>query len=580
MTQLRFLIELAGEAALLLWGLHMVQSGILRAFGSRLRAVLGVALGDRWRAFLAGLGVTAALQSSTATALMVGSFSAGGTVALVPALAAMLGANVGTALIVQVLAFDVSAVYPGMILAGVVAFRRGRMARTRDLGRAAIGLGLMLLSLHLMVETMAPISQSPELRGILRVVAQDPLPNLVIAAVLAWAVHSSVAAVLFVATLAGAGAISPEATVAMVAGANLGSAFNPLLEGRSQGGSQKDGREGDLAALRVPVGNLLNRLAGCLLIIPLLGPIAALSDDLASPALLVAPLHLGFNLALALLFILPLPAFARLLERFLPERAAGTDPAAPRYLDEAALATPPVALAGAAREALRMADVVEAMLRGSRDAFGAQDRETPKRVARQDDVVDGLHRAIHDYLARIRRDSLGDDETRRLTEIQGFAINLEHAGDIVEQNLLRNAARRIKRGTALPPAALAEIAALYDRVLEQLRLAVAVFMLEDAAAARRLVAEKERLRDVETEAARRLAEAGEGRVDGDARVLLLDIARDLKRIGAHLAATAYPLLERLGELRPSRLAVEEPEAALELPDGEAGADMAREPGRP
>src|SRR5215470_12165707 len=132
------LIDLAGFVALLLWGVHMVQTGIQRAFGARLRGLLGRALRGRFRAFLAGLGVTAILQSSTATGLMVTGFAAGGLVDLVPALAVMLGANVGTTLIVQALSFNVAEVAPALILIGVILFRKGSIARTRDLGRVAI----------------------------------------------------------------------------------------------------------------------------------------------------------------------------------------------------------------------------------------------------------------------------------------------------------------------------------------------------------------------------------------------------------------------------------------------------------
>lgn len=139
------LLDLMGGVALLLWGLHMVRSGIVRAFGSDLRRFLGLALRNRLLAFLAGIGVTALLQSSTATGLMTASFVTGGTVELVPALAIMLGANVGTTLIVQVLSFNVSAVAPVLFLVGVTAFKRGGTTRTRDLGRVAIGVGLMVL---------------------------------------------------------------------------------------------------------------------------------------------------------------------------------------------------------------------------------------------------------------------------------------------------------------------------------------------------------------------------------------------------------------------------------------------------
>src|SRR5271163_4336114 len=157
------LIDLAGSIALLLWGVHMVQSGIQRAFGPHLRRFLGRTLGGRLRAFLAGLGVTAVLQSSTATGLMAASFAAGGLVDLVPALAVMLGANVGTTLIVQALSFDVAEVAPALILIGVLMFRRAA-AGARDFGRVLIGLGLMLMALHQFVGLLRPYEDVPSLR--------------------------------------------------------------------------------------------------------------------------------------------------------------------------------------------------------------------------------------------------------------------------------------------------------------------------------------------------------------------------------------------------------------------------------
>jgi phosphate:Na+ symporter len=150
------LLDLLGGVALLLWGLHMVHSGIVRAFGSDLRRILGTALRNRLLAFVAGIMVTALLQSSTATGLMTASFVTGGAVDLAPALAIMLGANVGTTLIVQALSFNATAVAPLLFLVGVIAFKRGGQTRTRDLGRVAIGIGLMLLSLHILLDTLAP----------------------------------------------------------------------------------------------------------------------------------------------------------------------------------------------------------------------------------------------------------------------------------------------------------------------------------------------------------------------------------------------------------------------------------------
>ena len=258
-------LDLIGGVALLLWGLHMVQSGILRAFGSELRHLLSTALGNRFTAFAAGLGLTAVLQSSTATGLMTASFAGEGLVALVPALAIMLGANVGTTLIVQVLSFNVAAVAPVLFIIGLVGFRIGARSWIKDLGRVSIGLGLMLLALHILLDTLAPAENAPEIRLLLNAITGDPVLCIVLAAALTWAAHSSVAIVLLIMSLAYSQFITPAAALALVLGANLGSAINPVIEG---------GRRGDMASYRLPVGNLLNRLVGVVLVAPFLPALA------------------------------------------------------------------------------------------------------------------------------------------------------------------------------------------------------------------------------------------------------------------------------------------------------------------
>jgi phosphate:Na+ symporter len=548
MTELRLLVQLAGEAALLLWGLHMVQSGVERAFGGRLQAVLGTALGRPWRAMLAGIGVTAALQSSTATALMVTAFAAAGAVALVPALAAMLGANIGTAMIVQLLSFDVGWLSPLLVLVGVVAFRTGGQARIRDLGRVAIGLGLMLLALQLLVGTLAPVQASPTLGRVLDALADEPLPNLLVAALVAWAAHSSIAGVLFVATLAGGGVLGAEAAVAMVLGANLGSALNPLL--------QSGGRAGQPARLRLPLGNLVNRLAGCAVVLAFLPTVTGwiLALD-AAPVRLVANTHLAFNLATSLLAFPLLRPLGWLLTRLLPDRPE-LDEAAPRYLDPAAATMPAVAMANARREVLRISDMLERMLDASARSFAEDQRDAGKALATMDDVVDRLHRAVLAYLASMPAERLTETDRERIAGIQCFAIALEHAADVLSRDVARHAAKRVRWGVSLAEADRHDLAALHAALREELRLAVAVFTEEDVVAARRLVQAKELLRGTESAAARRAALAaplplGE---PGATPGFVLDAIRDLRRVGAHLAAVAHPLLERRGELLSSRLA--------------------------
>src|SRR6202011_1488860 len=280
------LLDLMGGVALLLWGLHMVHSGILRAFGPDLRLLLAKALNNRFKAFAAGIGLTALLQSSTATALITSSFTAEGLVSLVPALAIMLGANVGTTLIVQILSFNIAAIAPVLFIIGLVAFRSGARSRIKDIGRVSIGIGLMLLSLHILLDTLAPAENAPGARLFMAAITDDPVLCIIIGAIVTWIVHSSVASVLLVMSLAYAHFISPAAGLALVLGANLGSAINPLIEGA---------RRDHPASYRLPLGNLVNRLAGIVLVAPFLGPIANLLQSWQpDPAKATALFHIAF----------------------------------------------------------------------------------------------------------------------------------------------------------------------------------------------------------------------------------------------------------------------------------------------
>ena len=549
-TTLTF-IDLAGSIALLLWGVHMVQTGIQRTFGPDLRRILASALGNRFKAFLAGMGVTAILQSSTATGLMISSFAAGGFIDLVSGLAVMLGANVGTTLIVQVLSFDVSRVAPLFVLIGVLMFRRGTLTRTRDLGRVGIGLGLMLIALSQLLHILTPFEDMPSFRLMLGMVATAPFVAVLMSAALTWAAHSSVAVVLLIMSFAATGAVPPHAAFALVLGANLGSAINPVLEGAA--GS-------DPAARRLPLGNLLNRLIGCIVVLACLdwiGPALMAIEPDASRA--VADFHTAFNIVLAVLFFPVLEPFSRLLRRWIPNRVEAADPSLPLYLDPAAREIPSVALAGAAREALRMADVLEAMLRSAADALGKGDRLKIAEAKRIDDTLDGLNTAIKEYLAGFDPESMSNADNKRLLEILTFATNIEHAGDVLDRDILGIANRQLKRGQALSKEGKAEIMAMIERLCRNLRSSTAVFMTEDARTARLLADEKEAFRDIEaaaTQAHFTRLRAGSG-PSAATSSLHLDLVRDLKRVNAHLvAAAAYPVLKEQGELLRSRVRTE------------------------
>jgi phosphate:Na+ symporter len=550
------LLDLVGGVSLLLWGLHMVRSGIVRAFGSDLRRFLGVALRNRFLAFAAGVFVTALLQSSTATGLMTASFVTGGAVDLVPALAIMLGANVGTTLIVQVLSFNVSAVAPVLFLIGVTAFKRGGQTRTRDLGRVAIGVGLMVLSLHILLDTLAPAENAPAVRTLLGAITDEPLLCLLMAAALTWAAHSSVAVVLLVMSLSYSHFITPVAALSLILGANLGSAINPLVEG-----SHSD----NPASRRLPLGNLLNRLIGCALVLPFLHPLAAaLAQFEPNPSRMAADFHTAFNVALAVVFILPLNGLASLLTRLLPDRAKPNDPSTPLYLDETALATPSVALVCAARETLHIGDIIETMLRRTRTALMTDDRRLVTEICRMDDAVDRLDEAVKLYVTKLTRESLIEREGHRAMEIISFSINLEHVGDIIDKNLMELAAKKIKRKVVFSKEGAAELESFHQEVCDNLKLAFSVFMSGDVKIARQLITEKATLRATEFAAAEsHLARLREGRAESiESSSLHLDILRDLKRIHSHICSVAYPVLERTGELQPSRLKEIDPDSGF------------------
>jgi phosphate:Na+ symporter len=536
------LLDLMGGVALLLWGLHMVHSGILRAFGPDLRSLLANALNNRFSAFVAGLGLTALLQSSTATALITSSFTAEGLVSLVPALAIMLGANVGTTLIVQVLSFNISAAAPVLFVIGLVAFRSGARSRIKNVGRVSIGLGLMLLALHILLGTLAPAENAPSVRVLMNAITGDPVLCIIIGAVITWAVHSSVASVLLVMSLAYAHFITPFAALALVLGANLGSAINPVFEGA---------RRDDPASYRLPLGNLANRLVGVLLVAPFLHPIAtalqAWQPDLAK---MTAEFHIGFNLATAIVFIGLLDPLAQLLTKLLPNRIREADPSRPRYLDESALETPSLALADAARETLHMGDHVEVMLRKVMAAMMNNDRSLVDQVSKMDNSVDGLDEAIKLYVTKLTRGSLDEHEGHRAMEIISFTINLEHIGDIIDKNLNELAAKKIKRRFQFSPEGAEELSAFHKRTMDSLRMAFGVFMSGDVNEARKLLAEKAALRNTEIAATERhLDRLREGRPETiETTSLHLDVLRDLRRIHSHICSVAYPVLDAAGEL--------------------------------
>lgn len=539
------LIQLLGAVALLLWGLFMVHTGITRGFGAQLRHAVKRGVADRFRAFLAGMGVTMVMQSSTATALIVASFASRGLIETAPALAVMLGADVGTTLIAQALSFDLSFLSPLLLIVGVVMHRTLKRTIHRQIGRSAIGLGLMLLALTLIVHTSEPMREAPILRALFAAISDEPLIALLLTAILTWLAHSSLAVVLLVMSYASAGVIPVPLALVMVLGANLGGILPPIAATLGEG----------TLARRVTFGNAAFKVIGVAVCLPMIDLLPGwLAGWEEAAARQVVNFHTAFNLGVALVFILLVPVAARIAARLLPpddEREA-SDRA--RFLDPTAIDTPAVALSCAAREVLRMAESVERMVNGIALFLRRPDAEAMAKLIDMDNVVDRQYEDIKLYVTKIARHEVDAAEGHRIAEILSFATNLEYVGDIAE-NLLEKLVTKARKQLRFSEEGMAELADLHGQAAANLKLATAVFMSGDVAVARQLVRAKRHVSTLE----RRYAESHMERLRQErpesieTSGLHMDMLRDLRRIHSHITAVAYPVLEAAGELRKSRL---------------------------
>jgi len=542
---MKHLLNLLAAVSLLVWGTYLVRTGILRVFGANLRKILARSIGTRPTAALAGLGVTALVQSSTATALIVASFVAQGLVTLPLALAVMLGADVGTSLMVVVFSLDLSWLSPLFIFTGVVLFISIKDRPAGRFGRILIGLGLMLLALRLVAQSTEIIVQAPAVKALLQSLASDLLLEITVGAVLAIVAYSSLAVVLLTATLAASGAVPMETALGLTLGANLGSGLLAVL---ATARSSVETRQ-------VPLGNLVFKIAGVLIMAPVAGLWLRHAGPYLDALTTVVGFHLAFNTVMALLFLGFTGVVARRVEAWLPKPDTSLVGGRPHHLDPTALTTPSLAISCAAREAMHQADVVETMLKGMLRVIEERDLRLAQELRQLDDQVDQLYSSIKYYLTKISREALSEDESRRWTDIISFTINMEQIGDIVERIVIDVEDKSIKQDRRFSDAGLAEIRDLHARLVDNLRLGMSVFLNGSVRDAQRLLEEKARFRDLErTYAATHIARLTDNTVQSiETSSLHLDMISDLKRINSHICSIAYPILDSVGALAPSRL---------------------------
>jgi len=530
------LLHLLSAVALLVWGTHIVRTGVMRVYGARLRSVLSRSVEKKPLAFCAGIGVTALVQSSNATTMLVTSFVAQDLVALAPALVIVLGADVGTAIMARVLTFDLSWVSPLLIFLGVVFFLSRKQSRVGQLGRVSIGLGLILLALELIVQAMTPITEASGVKVIFASLTGDILLDALIGAMFAVVSYSSLAAVLLTATFAATGVISFDVALCLVIGANLGSGILAML---NNGTATPNAR-------RVALGSLLFKLVGSLLVLPFVHVLADAMQKLPLPdSELVIYFHVFYNLIRCIVMVPFTGPMARFCRRVIADAPELDTRLKPKHLDRTALDTPALGLANAARETLRMGDALEQMLELWSKVMHGEPRQE-KELRKLADDVEVLHIAIKLYLAQMPKEDLAEEESKRWAEIIEMSLNLQQAAEILERMGSEVADKSLAARRAFSPAGLEELDHLLGQLSNNLKLALSVFFSGDVASARRLRRNKHRFRIMN----RRYAHAHVNRLHQqnvqsiETSSLHLGLLGDMKRLNSLFCSVAYSVLEQ------------------------------------
>ncbi|MGB3281255.1 MAG: Na/Pi cotransporter family protein, partial [Pseudorhodobacter sp.] len=483
--------------------------------------------------------------------ILAAGFVTSGILTASTGIAALLGADLGSALVVKILSFDLSGLIPLLLLVGATMFLKFEGRSIRQTGRIVLGIAFILLSLQMVGQATEPLRESTLMPGLIGYLRGDPLTAFLVAAVIAWVVHSSVATVLLFVTFASGGMLPLEVALPMVLGANLGGGIIAVWLTRGM----------ELEARRIPVGNLIFRGVAALLMLTVLQildlPITLLG---ATEPVQLVNFHLGFNLVLVVLalpFVRPMERLATLI---LPDPvvAANPDPiAAPAsLLDRASVANPTVALASAKRELLRMGETVVSMFHPVMELMDGGNIEKIGRVRALDDQINRKHTDIKLFIAEVHRGTLSEAETKLGTDLTDFSINLEHIGDIIAKSLLTLAEERERKNLRFSPEGWAEMCNLHSRVEANMQLALNVLISGDVASARQLVKEKETMRRLERDShdrhLDRLRNAHSASIETSD--IHLETVRAFKEINSLLVTVAYPILTESGHLLESRLA--------------------------
>jgi len=434
-------VELLGGLAIFLFGMLQMEEGLKAVAGERMKGILAKLTVNRFMGVGTGALVTAVIQSSSVTTVLVVGFISAGLMTLSQSVGVIMGANIGTTITAQIVAFKITKAALGMIAVGFAMLFIARSDRTKHYGEMLMGLGMVFFGMHVMSEAMEPLRSYQPFLDLMKSM-DNPLVGVLIAAAFTALIQSSSASTGIVIVMAGQGFISLQAGIALAFGANIGTCATALL---AVIGKPRE-------AVRAALVHLGFNVCGVLIWLPFIGFIADLVtaispsypnlsgvDRLAAETpRQIANAHTFFNIANTLIFIWFTTQIARFVEWLVPDKPLAEEAVIvrTRYLQDELLSAPSLALDQVRMEIMHMGETVNAMLQGIMPAIIGGDRKVLEEIRQMDDTVDILHAGIIDYLAKISKQPLGDEQTRELMQLMEAASNLENIGDIVETNLV------------------------------------------------------------------------------------------------------------------------------------------------
>ncbi len=530
-------MSLFGGLALFLYGMDLMADALKAVAGERMRDILGTLTTNRFMGAATGALVTAIINSSSVTTVLLVGFISAGLMSLAQSIGVIMGANIGSTVTAQLIAFKVSEAALLFIGCGFAMLFLSRIERIRQYGGMLMGLGLIFLGMGIMSEAMAPLRTYQPFLDLMAHL-EAPIIGILVGTVFTALIQSSAATTGIVIVLASQGLLNLPTGIALAFGANIGTCATALLAAIGKP------RE----AVRAALVHVLFNVAGVLLFVGLIDQLAAVVEWLspAHPELSggarraaevprqIANAHTLFNVANTVIFIWFTGQFARLVEWLVPDLPLGEEPLVVRakYLDEELLATPSLALDRVRFEVQHMGERVQEMMSRILPAILMGSKETLRDIERMDDDVDTLHGQIIAYLGKISRLSLTEHQTQELMGLMEAVNDLENIGDVIETNLVVLGRERIDQGVSISQPTREVLAGFHKAVTKSVSSAVQAVSQKDELAARGVTAMKQEISRIADSAAaheaQRLVAAEPKRIP--AYAIEIDIIEKLKRI--------------------------------------------------